>query len=602
MYCEGNINNFKTAEIAQNFKKATKKFKKLLEDINTPEISNLYNEFNQELKQHDEQGFLTVAFVGQYSAGKSTIISALTGRRDILIGADITTDQTASYDWNGIKLIDTPGLFTDRKDHDEITYEAIRQSDLLVFSLTYMLFDSITAENFKKLAYELGYRWKMMLVINKMADGAGEEEELIANYSKSLQAAIKPYTLDKLPVCFIDAKDYCEGLDEKDDFLVGFSRFQTFVEELNVFVKGRSFLAKFDTPVRIVLDYVDKAQLSLTRDSNKDSVFFELLHRLSRKVRQERERLRIKVRGIALRLSAAIAHEGIILANAIGTNEDIEALAKKAENNLEKLGEKASSEIEETVKVAIESFQQQIQEVLESDLAQAFSARLEVKHKVSTHNAESGTDEEDKQKVFTQNNEFEADIERLKQQIEILKQLGKQSQFLVKYAMKPGGNKAQGAFLRAGNVAGGKLHQDIYNVGKFLGFKFKPYGAVNLAKNIGNIAKALGPIIAVVGLAGDLYAKEQEEKQYKEIAAAKRDITSQFIAMGKDSESQIEAQLREIEAQIYGETENKITEERQKEEDVITVSNEHIKQLAEIRQDFMLILQQITNELDNKEF
>ncbi|MHC5719116.1 MAG: GTPase, partial [Nostoc sp.] len=126
MSFQKNINSFQAAEIAKRFKKLTEKFDKLLEQVNTPEISSIHSKLHQELKQYYEQGFLTVAFVGQYSAGKSTMMSALTGRRDIHIGADITTDKTTSYDWNGIQLIDTPGLFTDRKDHDEITYEAIR--------------------------------------------------------------------------------------------------------------------------------------------------------------------------------------------------------------------------------------------------------------------------------------------------------------------------------------------------------------------------------------------------------------------------------------------------------------------------------------------
>lgn len=529
------------------------------------------------MKQYYEQGFLTVAFVGQYSAGKSTMISALTRRRNIPIGANITTDETANYDWNGIKLIDTPGLFTDRKEHDEITYDAIRQSDLLVFSLTYMLFDSITAANFKKLAYELGYRWKMMLVVNKMADGAGEEEELIVNYRKSLAAAIAPYSLDDFPVCFIDAKDYCEGVDEKDDFLVEVSRFQTFIDELNAFTKQRSSLTKFDTPIRIALGYLNDAQLTLTRDSNRDSVFFELLNRLSRKIYQERDRLRTKFRGIALRLSAAIANEGIILANAVG-NKDIEALGKQADNNVEKLRENARVGMEEVVKLALGSLQSEIQEVFESDLAQAFIARLEVNQKVSAHNVDSGLD-----------------VERLRKQVDSFQKLGQQfSQSLLKYAINPGAKQAQGAFLRAGNVAGSKLHQNIYEIGKFLGFKFKPYGAVNIAKGIGNIAKVLGPIVAIASLAGDIHALEQEEKQDKEIADARREITSQFIAMGKDLESQIEAQLREVEVQLYGEIETKIAEDRQQEEDAIAASNIRVKQLAEIRKDFDLILQYIT--------
>jgi len=66
--------------------------------------------------------------------------------------------------------------------------------------------------------------------------------------------------------------------------------------------------ARFDTPVRIVLGYVEQAALSFVRDSKKDSAFFELLNRLSRIVRQERDRLRTQTRSIALHLSAAEAH------------------------------------------------------------------------------------------------------------------------------------------------------------------------------------------------------------------------------------------------------------------------------------------------------
>lgn len=106
--------------------------------------------------------------------------------------------------------------------------------------------------------------------------------------------------------------------------------------------------------------------------------------------------------------------------------------------------------------------------------------------------------------------------------------------------------------------------------------------------------KVLGPIVAIASLAGDIHALEQEEKQDKEIADARREITSQFIAMGKDLESQIEAQLQEVEVQVYGEIETKIAEYRQQEEDAIAASNIRVKQLAEIRKDFDLILQYIT--------
>lgn len=94
--------NFKAAALAAKFEATFAKFNDLLVRADKTELAAIREKLHEELDKHRQQGFLTVAFVGQYSAGKSTIISALTGRRDLRIGADITTDKTASYDWNRI--------------------------------------------------------------------------------------------------------------------------------------------------------------------------------------------------------------------------------------------------------------------------------------------------------------------------------------------------------------------------------------------------------------------------------------------------------------------------------------------------------------------
>ncbi len=572
----------KAAAIGAKFKNTLAKFDNVLARGNTTELEAIHEKLHKELDEHRQRGFLTVALVGQYNAGKSTTISALTGRRDIRIDSDIATDKTASYEWNGIKLIDTPGLFTDRKDHDNITYDAIRQADLLIFCLTYMLFDSVTVENFKKLAYKLSYRWKMMLVVNKMSDEAGEEEQKITNYRKSLASAIAPYKLDEFPLCFIDAKDYCEGIDENDDFSLDISRFQTFIDALNAFVKRRADRAQFDTPVRIALGYVEQAELSFIRDSNEDSAFFELLNRLSRILRQERDRLRTKVRSIALRLSAAVAHEGTFLAAAVGGKEDIEALAKQAESNVQEYYQKAGAEMEEAVKSAVESLQEEIKEVLQSDLTQNFVARLEVNSEISARNVGSGVD-----------------VERLRGQVKLLKDIGESAGLkLTKLATKTGANTSEGVFLTASKVAGSGLHEGIYTIGKFIGFNFKPWQAVNIAKGIGNVAKVLGPIIGVLALAADVWTMTQEEEQDKKLADARCEITSQFVALAKDLESQVEGQLRQVEAQVYGGIEQQIAAARQKEEEAIATSNKWVAQLTDIRQDFEGILCDITQATD----
>jgi GTPase SAR1 family protein len=569
---------FQAAAVGAKFKNTCVKFDKLLTEGNSEELTALRKKLREELKAHRENGILTVAFVGQYNAGKSTTISALTGRRDIRIDSDIATDKTANYDWNGIKLIDTPGLFTDRKDHDEITYEAINKADLLVFCLTYMLFDSVTAENFKKLAYEKGYRWKMMLVINKMSDEAGEEGQKILNYRKSIAEALKPYSLDEFPVCFIDAKDYCEGVDEEEDFLVEVSRFQTFIEALNNFVERRATLARFDTPVRIALGCVDEAQSSFTRNNSQDSTFLEVLTRLSRTVRKERDRLRTKVQNIALEMSSAVAKEGTILASTVGTEQDFEMLNKQTELNVKKHYEKAETKLQDAVDAAVEDIRQEVEEVLSGNLVQAFVTCLEKSQNASAKNPDSGMD-----------------VERIKGQVNFLKNIGETAG--VKFtdlATRSFANTAGQGFLRSMDVAGSGLHQGVLAVGKFVGFKFKPWQAVGIAKNIGNAARFLGPALALVSVGVDILQIQQEQQREKQMADVRRDITSQFQVIAKDLENQIELQLRQFEGQVYGEIEQQIAQARQQEESAIASSNTSVKQLLEIRKDFELILRYIT--------
>lgn len=574
-----NNQDFLAAKIGSAFKKNLVSFDKLLEQENKPELTATRKKLREELKTYQEQGAISVAFVGQYSAGKSTIISALTGKRDIKIDADIATDKTSTYNWNGIQVLDTPGLFTERKDHDEITYDAINKADLLVFSLTYMLFDSVTVENFKKLAYEKGYRWKMMLVINKMSDEAGEEEQKISNYRHSLAEALKPYSLNEFPVCFIDAKDYCEGVDEKDDFLMEISRFQTFIDALNEFVNKRAALAKFDTPVRIALSCLEEAQLSFTRNSTNDSAFLEILNRLSRVVRKERSRIRTKVQNIGLKMSSEISKEGYVLASAVG-NEDIEILNKQAEINVQKHYEKAETDLQSVINAAAEDIRQEVEEVFDSNLVKAFVACLDKNQNISAKNVKAGMN-----------------AEAIKSQINFLSDIGTTAGAkITNLATRRSfvGMATKQGFLHPMDVARSDLHKAVLEVGKFVGFKFKPFQAVGIAKNIGNAAKFIGPAMAIVSVGADLLTMHQENERQKEMANIRQDITSQFQKIGKDLENQIELQLFEFEQQVYGEIEKQISVARRSEEESIAASNTWIKELMDIREKFELILKYIT--------
>ncbi|VXD12613.1 GTPase [Planktothrix paucivesiculata] len=576
---------FKSAIVGEKFNKILAYFEKLLAEANLPELTEIQEKLRENLKVYREDGVLSVAFIGQYSSGKSTIISALTGNRDIKIDADIATDRTTAYNWNGIKIIDTPGLFTERQDHDQITYEAINQADLLVFCLTYMLFDSITVENFKNLAYNKGYRWKMMLVVNKMSDGAGEEEELIANYRESLAQALKPYSFDEFPVCFIDAKDYCEGIDEKEDFLIEISRFQTFIDALNKFVQKRATFVKFDTPIRIALGFVDEAELIFTRNSPEDNAFLEILTRLSRVLRKERSRLQTKVKNIALKMSSQIVKEGTVLANAVGTDKDSTLLNQQIELNLKKYYETAAAELQDVINAAVEDVRQEFETVFQDNLVQSFVACLDKNQTVSANNVSAGID-----------------MERLKVQVTWIKAIGETagvqvSKLATNNFLKTG---AEG-FLHSIDVAGSSLHQAVLEVGKFVGFKFKPWQAVGIAKDIGNVASFLGPILALASVGVDLVEMQKENQRQQQMADSRRNITSQFQVIAKDLEDQILQQEKDFEQQVYEEIDKKIAQARQDQQEAIAASNTGLQKFIKIRNNLGTILDYISRMSNNSE-
>ena len=545
-------NQFKSAVVASKLTTACIKFDKYLAKINQTPLTEIRQKLRHELNTYRHQGMLSVVVVGQYGAGKSTLISALTGRRDIAIHSDITTDQITRYNWQGIELIDTPGLFTERQDHDEITYRAIAKADLLIFCLTSMLFDAITVENFKQLAYHQGYRWKMMLVINKMSEEAGEEREKMVNYRRSLAEALHPYNLDEFPLGFIDAKDYCEGIDSGDKFLRDVSRFSTFIQTLDTLVEQRGYLTRFDTPIRIALSCVDDAQFHVSRTTPQDFVFLELLTRLTRSLHQERDRLRTKIQGIILRLSAAIIQEGDILQLALGSQLNFEQLTQQTELNIQKHYEQAGEKITNTLNQAMISLHQNIVTILKGNLVQIL---LESWEQAKQNNDNSGNSKK---------------AQRIHHQLHWLKTFRDTVKAMSENYPK---NLAE--------------------------FQIKPWQSVEAMTPIIHISHFLSSATIIFSEKPEPDTGEYPADREKQMNDIIRYITSQFQAIAKHLENQINAQLWTVEQQTYRKIEQQITVRRQQEIDAIAGYNKDVKKLAEIRRDFERILQYISKATAN---
>ena len=175
---------------------------------------------------------VSLAVAGAYSSGKSSMLKALTGRDDIATGAGITTEQTRVFDWNGVEVVDTPGIHTQlRPDHDLRSYEAISRADLLVFVITNELFDSHIGAHFRKLAIDRGKGHEMILVINKMGR-AGNTSQTREVITEDLRRPLAPFSPEELRITFTDALSALEVEQESDPKIAEMLRREANIGEL----------------------------------------------------------------------------------------------------------------------------------------------------------------------------------------------------------------------------------------------------------------------------------------------------------------------------------------------------------------------------------
>ena len=573
------MTGFSGSEVTAEFKACIRQFEALARGHTV--LSGIIENTHTALKEFDNRGYLRLAFVGEYGAGKSTIVSALTGRRDIEISSDIMTSRTQDFDWNGIKIMDTPGLFTERLDHDAITYEAIRKSDLIAFCLTHGLFDDITVENFKHLAFDEGYQSKMILVVNKMsAEASTGEDQKILNYRKSLADALLPHDLNNFPLCFIDAEDFIEGTDTENPGLIRLSRFETFVTALDGFVKINRLLAQLDTPVRILQGKLNEASVSLARNDAQDETFLELLERLAKATERERARLRVRCRGITLEISAKVLEEGSTLANAVGQDQEFEASCKSALIRIQGHAEVGTERMKKEVEESCSALQTEVEQVLNSSLAQVFLSQPDTPARVKAGPALTSDS-----------------VARFKKQTAGLTKIAQTVGLeLSKQALKDGAGVVgkAGLFLKSGQVAGSNLHQAILATGKLFGAKFTPWQAVNLAKNVGNLMKVVGPVLVILSIIIDIADEFQQAENEQKVSEARRQVDSEFKLIADEIVKQFEIQLQSVEAELFDHLAGEITAAIREEEASIAGANEGVKALVAIRTRTEALLERIS--------
>lgn len=487
------------AKYQQRLEQLILKTKQLLAQTDN---SDLAQKMDAELQEVSERKELRLAFVGQYSSGKSTIISALTGNKDILIDANIATDKTTEYRWNNITLMDTPGILAGKvEEHDERTKAALKECDLIFYVLTSQLFDDVIFNNFIDLAYNQHLADKMFIVVNKMNMEYGDYAQLVQNYTASLHNTFKErgYDFSAFPIAFIDANDYLEGVKDGDDEFIQVSNFEKFINDLNSFVSSKGLIKKqFDTPVRVLQSYAKDIAISEV-DQNLAEFYRQFEQRLSI---SERE-LKRDVSNVLYSFETDAMTKVSALSSGIGSLGEAEWKVQQEELNraLQQSINTTSTKIEKVVEQNYADLLKEVEDFGHRDTLAKYISSIDAK--LNSPNIS----------IEERNN-----LNSQKRALDWLKsgatKIGD---------MAPGVN---GVFGGISNASGSQLHNIVLNVGHFFGKSFRPWEAVRWASNIAKVAKFGIPVVTA-GI--DIWMQLREEKKENERLQQIKESKNQFI-------------------------------------------------------------------------
>lgn len=480
-----------------------------------------------ELQKKESDDKLKIAVCGQYSAGKSTLVHALTNDDTIAIGQDVTTDAVKCYEWQGMQIADTPGIYAGREEHDALSLDFIQKADLLIYMITIQGFTREIGANFKNLVLEK-YADKTMLVMNKRNQEPAENEKNWRNDTSLFLGGDE--MLKKFYFSIVDIEDYLTGEKEDIPELVSESHFTDFLNNLNAFVKNRELMGRVVSKVNIVDAVLSMYISDFSNAPEKDNFT---------------KRQKTAVQRAINSVNKIISNE------AIRMRQDVKALKQKLAGLL-------TDETIQEFKLASDNAEVEMQQILDSSQMVA-----QFENVLSTLNQEMEEVEQD-----------------------ALAYDGRISSLAQNYARVDISSAVDMSGFMSGLEGVSKALSMVSKEGlikfvHFFGGKFKPWGATKCMKWV----KAAGPILSVIGSIMDFVQLAKDKQHQQELQDARNDIISSF----GEIETGILPQLEEIKnaegsiGQILNGLLNSLNEREQKQQELCQHKEQLLKEFKRIK-------------------
>lgn len=504
----------------------TERLTSFLERSQYPELRALLGQ----AKGGREAGRLRIAFVGQYSAGKSSIISALTGQK-LKVGAGITTNKVGRYQWGQVEIIDTPGIENGiYEEHDETTYNAIAQADLIVFVVTYLGFTSHIAKLFDKILRDKGRAHELMLVVNKMdaTSGGNTPEQQRIIFEHNIRPNLHGHSESEFHTAYLDLMSYTFAINgelpspELREQALKESGFPEFEQKLKRFIAERGGASQATTGLQQGMRLLEQALTYLGSDDQaRKSTTEATVHLLQDKLRviqdaihDVRDQVKSEIQSSASQILGLST--GIIDSLTSSTSgEEVEAAMNRASEQSGVIAKELFDKVSSILGNTISNIQNENKAIDNRPLTQQLQQSLTQVHTTQPVRFNASSAGGGSQTALQVTNLLSSSIGKF---------TGTAS--MTSFA----------ALMKTSSFSGSSAHNTIYSVGKSLGFKFKPWGAVKYAKFLGYAGVAVG----VIGIGIQLYSlingQEEEKKKERELNEARQALRKPFEKRAQDVE------------------------------------------------------------------
>lgn len=539
--------------------------KKLLESSKIESIRKRANDVPLSLYSGDDK--LNVVFAGSYSAGKSTLLSLLTGIK-LKTGGGIVTKKTTTIQWNGIYVTDTPGIHTElHPDHDAMTYEAIARADLVVFVMSSKGFNPHLADHFRKLANERCKGPEMMLVINKMEETGLRPEKCDIVFANNFEEVLRPFTRNGLYTTFMSAKrwrqaDETTDVRKKEEYLKRSGR-DEFMRNLNQFVADKGLSAKLTTNLFVLEQLITEILANYKSDDTCLDGMREMLSRQRNILVDSRNSIIDQSRLIAKRGKNTVQGWGNEISTSLSSKSkqaEVEALVKDRMNRVDGVYQDAVTQLEKIVADEDEKVGEKFQKLVKSQFGRQVYDMVE--NRIGRINA---------------NPEF------MRKAGEVANKLSEFGKGLAQMAKGPNAIGGWSNFFKVGQASQSQMHKIVLDVGHFFGHKFKPWQAVKIAARIGQGAKVLGAAAAVFGIVTQIWSDKQEQKQEMALLEAKNEVRGIFNQAADVIEMEFDEKAQQWVEAKYGTAINEIDLQMNEIENASFKKNQEIENLKSLQ-------------------